>query len=454
MSVSRLDRIYRSLLLSTFFTKGWGNPENILKLFEFRKEISNRERCVKLVSEDYPITIINQRTWNDCRILEGKFFSPLAIHLPDIVSPEVTEAYFQIIIPKKWKSKTYRPMCIHFAGTGDHYFWRRRNVMAKPLLKSGIAALLLENPFYGLRKPKDQYRSSLHNVSDIFVMGGCLILESLVLLRWCEKMGFGPLGVSGLSMGGHMASLAATNWPKPLVLVPCLSWSTASLVFTEGVMSDAINWDLLQHQYFSDSKFHDTLAKCCTIVDDPFEFCRVQDYSLECLSEMLTNKALTPYEVLNLIKTSGSKCAAYSSKEAAESKKALISSISNSRLMNLIKDQQFAFSKISRYSNMKRRDREAVWFMRGIMDECTHLKNFSVPFDTSLVIAICARSDGYVPREGCSKLEDLWPGSTVRYLDSGHVGAYIWHRQVFRDAIIEAFEKAKTICPPPSSASL
>lgn len=29
-----------------------------------------------------------------------------------------------------------------------------------------------------------------------------------------------------------MASLAATNWPKPLVLVPCLSWSTASAVFT------------------------------------------------------------------------------------------------------------------------------------------------------------------------------------------------------------------------------
>lgn len=94
-------------------------------------------------------------------------------------------------------------------------------------------------------------------------MGGCLILESLVLFHWCERNGFGPLGISGLSMGGHvstiklqlllpstfdnylehvyfqinlflqMASLAATNWPKPLVLVPCLSWSTASAVFTE-----------------------------------------------------------------------------------------------------------------------------------------------------------------------------------------------------------------------------
>ena len=37
-------------------------------------------------------------------------------------------------------------------------------------------------------------------------MGGCLILESLALLHWCERMGFGPLGVTGISMGGHVSS--------------------------------------------------------------------------------------------------------------------------------------------------------------------------------------------------------------------------------------------------------
>lgn len=84
------------------------------------------------------------------------------------------------------------------------YYWRRRSFIAKPLLKAGIGSILLENPFYGIRKPKAQIRSSLHNVSDIFVMGGCLMLECLVLLHWCEKQGLGPLGVSGLSMGGHV----------------------------------------------------------------------------------------------------------------------------------------------------------------------------------------------------------------------------------------------------------
>lgn len=83
-------------------------------------------------------------------------------------------------------------------------------------------------------------------------------------------------------------------------------------------------------------------------------------------------------------------------------------------------------------AEQKKRDIEAIWFMRGIMDECTHLRNFSVPFDTSLVIAICAKADGYVPREGCSDLEEVWPGSTVRYIDAGHVSAYVRHQKMFR----------------------
>jgi len=47
-------------------------------------------------------------------------------------------------------------------------------------------------------------RSSLHNVSDLFVMGGALILESLVLFHWCERHGYGPLGITGISMGGYV----------------------------------------------------------------------------------------------------------------------------------------------------------------------------------------------------------------------------------------------------------
>ena len=51
----------------------------------------------------------------------------------------------------------------------------------------------------------DFSRSSLLHVSDLLVMGGALVLESLVLLRWCKRLGFGPLGLTGISMGGHVS---------------------------------------------------------------------------------------------------------------------------------------------------------------------------------------------------------------------------------------------------------
>ena len=38
-------------------------------------------------------------------------------------------------------------------------------------------------------------------------MGGCLIMESIVILNWCEQQGLGPLGLTGLSMGGHVSSV-------------------------------------------------------------------------------------------------------------------------------------------------------------------------------------------------------------------------------------------------------
>lgn len=55
-------------------------------------------------------------------------------------------------------------------------------------------------------------RSSLKNVSDLFVMGGALILESAVLLHWLEREGYWPLGMTGISMGGHVSLLC----PSPI----------------------------------------------------------------------------------------------------------------------------------------------------------------------------------------------------------------------------------------------
>lgn len=567
MSASRLDAVYRSILLTKFFTKGWGKPENLRRLFEFRKVVSNRDECFKLVERDYPVTITKHQTLSDCQLFEGYFITPLERYLPGIVPKIAQKAHFQALLPIHWPEKHCKPVCLHLAGTGDHFFWRRRNLMVKPLLKeAGIGGIILENPFYGLRKPTDQVRSSLHNVSDIFVMGGCLILESLVLFHWCERNGLGPLGVTGLSMGGHMASLAATNWPKPLVLVPCLSWSTASAVFLQGVMSHSINWDLLEDQYLSDGEYREKLSKMVTIVDEAFlagkKFARTYSQnidipqektdkndtkkelditykenavpdnlidninkvprnvdksqieniheelkmlldenkiSLELYNKLTSNEKFvlepTDIDAINnmsepRIKEVLLKCKVADLQELvvtiqkqSEENNKVQSPVLSAKHENVVAtpkplenplttvppkeeiikkpDKSWNFSsdlwinylpflKSSSKSGKKIdiskihwRDRETLQFMRGIMDECTHLSNFSVPYDTSLIIAVCAKHDAYVPRDDVGTLEEIWPGAEVRYVDAGHVSAYILHQSLFRACIKEAFERSK-----------
>ncbi|KAK2576549.1 hypothetical protein KPH14_005224 [Odynerus spinipes] len=438
MPPSRLDAVYRSILLTKFFTKGWGNPQNLKRIFEFRKVIANRETCYSLIPRNYPINITKDEQWSDCHIIEGTFISPFELYLSGMMPEKTKTAYFQVILPRRWGSHKIKPICLHLAGTGDHFFWRRRNLIAKPLLKeSGIASILLENPFYGLRKPKDQIRSSLHNVSDIFIMGGCLIMESIVLLNWCEQQGFGPLGLTGLSMGGHMASLAATNWPKPIALVPCLSWSTASPVFTEGVMSASINWGLLENQYFSNELYQNDLAKMVKIIDRDEAFLAGQHFakhypaSMNRLNKLKKEFGKTNEETDNHI-TETNNNNNNNNKEKSTAKMFPLNLISN----------KFKSNEPKALKDGKWREREALQFMRGIMDECTHLKNFEVPVDTELIIAVCARDDAYVPRDSCMSLEKIWPGVEIRFIDAGHVSAYLLHQKVFRSTIAEAFQRS------------
>ncbi|KAG0717101.1 Protein ABHD18 [Chionoecetes opilio] len=267
--VSRVDQIYRSILLTKFFGRGWGKPENLRRIFDFRKILSNRETCQHLVDKTHPVSITKEVDNGDHLVWEAEFTSPFVDQLPGLLPQESEKARFQVVLPKVWRSPHLKPTCLHLAGTGDHGFWRRKMLMAKPLLDDhGIASIMLENPSMAAENPRTSCRygnglwyrwSSLNNVSDLFVMGGCLVLESLVIFHWCERLGLGPLGITGISMGGHMASLAATNWPKPLPLIPCLSWTTASGVFTQGVLSGAINWEMLKNQYFSSEVFREEL---------------------------------------------------------------------------------------------------------------------------------------------------------------------------------------------------
>jgi hypothetical protein len=87
-------------------------------------------------------------------------------------------------------------------------------------------------------------------------MGAGLISETLSLFHYLEQgnafdrlgVSFGPYGFTGLSMGAHMASLAASTYRKPAALIPCLSPHSAANVFTSGVLRNWCAWDALEAQ--------------------------------------------------------------------------------------------------------------------------------------------------------------------------------------------------------------
>eukprot|EP00090_Calanus_glacialis_P012441 TRINITY_DN21001_c0_g1_i1.p1 TRINITY_DN21001_c0_g1~~TRINITY_DN21001_c0_g1_i1.p1 ORF type:complete len:279 (-),score=91.66 TRINITY_DN21001_c0_g1_i1:82-918(-) len=268
--------------------------------------------------------------------------------------------------------------------------------MALPMIKErNVASIILENPYYGLRKPKSQLRSSLHHVSDLFLMGACIIMESQVLLRWAQKEGFGPLCCHGISMGGNMACLAASAWPHPIGLVPCLSWTSASVTFCQGVMSKAINWKLLEEQFNKTKEFKTDIWD---LVDSP-EFDSEKRY--------LGNHSITMDQ------------------QSRSTSFPLLSKLPLPAMRKPHIDP----------------NPEALHFMRGLMDECTHLGNYSLPMDTELVELVVAEYDAYQPRQGVVPLQQLWPGCRTRTIEEGHIRSYLFKQHVFRTAIYDVLER-------------
>ncbi|XP_077858366.1 protein ABHD18 isoform X2 [Macaca mulatta] len=393
MGVSKLDILYRRLLLTKLFIRGWGRPEDLKRLFEFRKMIGNRERCQNLVSSDYPVHIDKIEEQSDCKILDGHFVSPMAHYVPDIMPIE--------------------------------------SVIAR--------------------------RSSLKNVSDLFVMGGALVLESAALLHWLEREGYGPLGMTGISMGGHMASLAVSNWPKPMPLIPCLSWSTASGVFTTGVLSKSINWRELEKQYYTQTVYEEEiihmLEYCGT---DSFkmgqEFVKCFTSSADKLTNLnlvsrtlnldITNQVVSqkPADCHNSSKTSVSATSEGLLLQDTSKMKCFNQTLStNKSSYTSCNPQSYRLlSKEQRRNNLRK---ESLIFMKGVMDECTHVANFSVPVDPSLIIVVQAKEDAYIPRTGVRSLQEIWPGCEIRYLEGGHISAYLFKQGLFRQAIYDAFER-------------
>jgi pimeloyl-ACP methyl ester carboxylesterase len=87
----------------------------------------------------------------------------------------------------------------------------------------------------------------------------------------------------------------------------------------------------------------------------------------------------------------------------------------------------------------------AVDFMRNILS-LTDIRNYPLPARPDAAFLVAASKDAYIPPESVSILHRHWPGSNLRWLDTGHVGAFLFHRRDFLEAAIQAFSRLEVPC--------
>ena len=149
-----------------FFSRGWGDLELLQKSLVVKRPPG-------------PIRSRPQKQGESHRVI--RFDSPFADHLPE--SSKIVEAL--IVLPADWNDET--PVCVQLAATGDEGFEARRTLVAEPLRQLGIGSVILENPFYGSRRPSDQQGTYLHTVSDLWAMGLAVVSEARALVRWLRN---------------------------------------------------------------------------------------------------------------------------------------------------------------------------------------------------------------------------------------------------------------------------
>lgn len=321
---SLLDQLYASQSNKRlFFKQGWGD----LPLLKDRLAVGFRIPPV----QDLKIVWGHERVEKSARIRQGSYVSPFdAPGFPR----ESRTGYVELVLPHAATAET--PVCLHFAATGDEGFTRRRIALALPLVRHGIGSLIIENPFYGKRRPPGQHGKMLNGFVDLYLMGAATVQEGRSLVQWLQRAGYGRLGVCGISMGGHMAAQVGAMFSAPVAIAACITPHSASAVFTQGILKNYLAWDVLNRELNGSS--------------------------------------------------------------------------------------------------------HAVDLMRDFLD-LTDIRHYPVPVNPRACFLVAAAKDAYIPPESAMILHQHWRGSNMRWLEGGHVGAFLFHRRDFLEAIVKAFEK-------------
>jgi hypothetical protein len=236
MGVHWLDALFAQLVLSRetrYFEAGWG-PSPLLE------ELS-RPLPAAAVPALGDVALGRATGEGPLLVQEGRCTSPAAA--PAL--PEVCRTMrFQMLLPADAGARP--PMCILLASSGDQGFLLRRP-LARALARHGVGTLLLENPYYGARRPPAQRGASIRTVVDMLLMLRATSLEAVTLSRWLLARGHGKVCLSGYSLGGSLAAHAAARSDLPVAVVPVAAAHALDAVFREGVLQEMADWKALGH---------------------------------------------------------------------------------------------------------------------------------------------------------------------------------------------------------------
>ena len=163
--------------------------------------------------------------------------------------PESVRTARALFLSPDGQLRPERPLVLAMSASGEEGYARRQKLLL-PLVRRGLEALILENPFYGARRAPGQTSSRLETVYDQFHMNHASVLEALALLRGVRALGGAfadkDLGLLGYSMGGYMVALAASAFEGPLFVVPVAAGRSPRSVYLDGALSWSVDFARLE----------------------------------------------------------------------------------------------------------------------------------------------------------------------------------------------------------------
>lgn len=134
-------------------------------------------------------------------------------------------------------------LVVLMAAWNDHGYQGRLR-LARDLAARGIASVMLEQPFYGDRRPEPGEEQPIATVADFMWMGRGAVLEGRVLADHFRRRGY-RVGVTGYSMGGNMAGFLSAAMPFPVATALLAAPFSPGPPFLHGLLQATIDWEAL-----------------------------------------------------------------------------------------------------------------------------------------------------------------------------------------------------------------